>query len=373
MRAVGGRGRNRPPWWPEGETWPPTADWRGARRVFLRRIGCLFAVLPLLIFAVGLLNAVFGARRNDDRYDGPPFGFVGLVVLVLVVAGVGRAVRRTAAPIGDVMEAADRVAAGDYAVRDEARAGGEVGRLVAAFNEMAARLQANEAQRRTLFADVAHELRTPLVVIRGNVEGMLDGVYPRDDEHLAPVLEETTVMARLLDDLRLLSMAEAGALRLHREPTDLAALIADVVAAFAPRAASAGVALTAAVSGLPPEDAEVDPLRVREVLENLVANALRHTPRGGTIQIEATLRSAAGGPEVAVAVVDTGTGIAAALAPHVFDRFAKSADSGGSGLGLAIAKSLVEAHGGLIGAESAPGRGTTIRFTLPVGSARRRP
>jgi signal transduction histidine kinase len=335
------------------------------RRSFLRRLGCLFGLLILVLFLANTLLywLVPGhpGRQDGDGGPGAPFGFFGVVILLIVFVVVGRALRRTAAPIGDVMDAADRVAAGDYAVRVDARGSGEVGRLVASFNEMTARLQANEAQRRSLLADVAHELRTPLVVIRGNVEGMLDGVYPRDDEHLRPILDETTLMARLLDDLRTLSMAEAGALRLYREPTDAAVLIDDIVATFAPRASAAGIALSAASTERLP-DLDIDPVRVREVIENLVVNALRHTPAGGSIRIEVDQQ----GSSAAFAVIDSGSGIAPDQLPFVFDRFTRSADSGGSGLGLAIAKSLVEAHGGAIRAESRLGQGTAIRFTLPI-------
>lgn len=320
----------------------------------------MFFVVPA---AGGFLGWIFGGGPDGGARDGdgPPFGV--LFVALLVVGGIffSRAVRRTAAPIGDVMEAAKRVAGGDYGVRVEARGSKEVRGLVESFNEMAARLHANERQRRALLADVAHELRTPLSVIRGNVEGMLDGVYARDDEHLAPVLEETEVMARLLDDLRTLSTAEAGALRLHREPTDAAELVAEAVAAYAPRADAAGIALSQEVAPVP--ELDVDPVRVRQVLDNLLANALRHTPRGGAVRVEA--RPDGGG--VAFAVCDTGRGIAPDDLSHVFDRFWKTADSGGSGLGLAIARGLVEAHGGAIRAESRVGQGTTMRFTLPAG------
>ena len=361
-----GRGtRGRPPWWPADEGWPPgPGAWYGARQRFLRRMGCLFgSLLVLFVAANAIAFKVFGGDFGDSSGPPWPVRFVFGVLFVLFLATVvGRVFRRTALPIGDVMEAADRVAAGDYTVRVQARGGGEVRRLAESFNEMTSRLQANEEQRRHLLADVAHELRTPLAVVRGNLEGMLDGVYPRDDAHLIPILEVTDHMARLLEDLRTLSLAEAGTLRLHRESTDLGALIADVVAAFASRAATSGVALTGSAPSVP--ELEVDPVRIREVMENLVTNALRYTPAGGTIQIAAA--PAPDGGSVAVAVSDTGTGIAPEDLPHVFERFAKSADSGGSGLGLAIAKRLVEAHGGEIGAESSPGRGTTIRFTVPI-------
>jgi two-component system OmpR family sensor kinase/two-component system sensor histidine kinase BaeS len=263
------------------------------------------------------------------------------------------------------MEAADRVAGGDYRARVQARGPGEVRRLARSFNQMAARLEANEAQRRNLLADVAHELRTPLSVIRGNVEGVLDGLYPADEAHLGPVVEETAVMARLLDDLQTLSTAEAGVLRLHRQRVAPGSLVQDAAAAFRARAEDAGVRLDwHAAPGVP--ELDVDPVRIGEVLANLLSNAVRHTPRGGSV----TVAVAPSGAEVAFTVSDTGPGIDAGDLPHVFDRFVKSAGSGGAGLGLAIARSLVEAHGGRITAASDAG-GTTMRFLLPRAPAGR--
>jgi two-component system sensor histidine kinase BaeS len=361
----------RPPWWPENEPFPPRGGWGwgGPPRRFPRRLGLLFALFVLLMFL--LSGLVFRLLSSGGWGPGRPYGppmvpFPLLVVGVLLVAFLaGRAVRRMAAPIGDVMEAADRVAGGDYAARVQARGSGEVRRLARSFNQMVERLEANEAQRRGLLADVAHELRTPLSVIRGNVEGMLDGLYPADEAHLAPVLEETAVMARLLDDLQTLSTAEAGVLRLHRERVDPAALVQDAVAAFRARADAVGVTLECrAADGVP--ELDVDSVRIGEVLANLLSNAVRHTPRGGSVA--ALVEPAPAG--VSFTVSDTGTGIDPADLPHVFDRFVKSADSGGVGLGLAIARSLVQAHGGSITADSQPGRGTTIRFTLPLAPAR---
>jgi two-component system sensor histidine kinase BaeS len=355
----------RPPWWPEDEPFPPRGGWGGPPRRFPRRLGLLFALFVLLMFLLsGLLFRLLsgGGWGPDGRY-GPPFvPFPLLVAGVLLVAFlVGRAVRRMAAPIGEVMEAADRVAGGDYGARVQARGPDEVRRLARSFNQMVERLEANEAQRQGLLADVAHELRTPLSVIRGNVEGMLDGLYPADEAHLAPVLEETAVMARLLDDLQTLSTAEAGVLRLHRERV----LVQDAVAAFRARADAAGVTLECrAADGVP--ELDVDPVRIGEVLANLLANAVRHTPRGGSVSV--AVEPAVAG--AAFTVADTGSGIDPADLPYVFDRFVKSADSGGVGLGLAIARSLVQAHGGTITAASQPGRGTTMRFTLPPAPAR---
>src|SRR6266545_4379137 len=362
----GGPPWGRPPWWPEGEPFPPEGpggwDWRRRRR-FMRRVGLLFLLFFLL---TSVASGVFvrwlgGGFGHGGPRGGPwlPWPLLGLGVLAVVVAA-GRAVRAMAAPIGDVMEAADRVAGGDYATRVEARGPGEVRRLARSFNQMTERLEASEAQRRRLLADVAHELRTPLSVIRGNVEGMLDGVYPADEAHLGPVLEETAVMARLLDDLQTLSTAEAGVLRLHRERVDPASLAEDAVAAFRARAGTAGVALDWRVAPGVPE-LDVDPVRIGEVLANLLSNAVRHTPRGGSVVV--AVEPAAAG--VSLTVSDTGTGIDAHDLPHVFDRFVKSSASGGAGLGLAIAKSLVEAHGGEITAAPRPGGGTTMRVLLP--------
>jgi two-component system sensor histidine kinase BaeS len=179
---------------------------------------------------------------------------------------------------------------------------------------------------------------------------------------MAALLEEARVLSRLVDDLRTLSTAEAGVLELHREPTDLASLVEDAVGSFRSRAASAEVSLAVdAATDLP--GLEVDPVRVREVVANLLDNALRHTPSGGRVVVSVARE----GDGVAIAVRDTGSGIAAEALSRIFDRFAKGPGSRGSGLGLAIARDLVRAHHGEIEATSdGPGRGTTVRFTLPA-------
>jgi signal transduction histidine kinase len=273
----------------------------------------------------------------------------------------GRIVRWLAAPVGSVMEAADRVAGGDYGARVSPQGPRDMRRLARSFNVMAERIEANESQRRNLLADIAHELRTPMAVIRGNVEGMLDGVYPVDDKRLRRLIDETTVMSRLLDDLRTLSMAEAGVLVLHRERVEPEALLEDAIGAFGPPAAERGVELERTVEPGTPA-IEADQVRLGEVLANLVSNAVRHTPAGGRV----TISAGTSGGRVAFEVTDSGPGIGPDELPHIFDRFVKAADSGGAGLGLAIAKSIVEAHGGTITATSTPGR-TTFRFEVPQG------
>jgi signal transduction histidine kinase len=347
-----------PPWWPEGTEWPPK-DGRpsGLRRRFVLVIAFAFFGLLILIFAAGIH---WDGNRSDSGWDGPPiFGFVFLGIGILIIV---RFLRRTAAPIGAVMEAAERVAAGDYATRIEPSGPREVRRLATTFNEMTSRLEANEEQRRRLLADVTHELRTPLSIIRGNVEGMLDGVYPRDDAHLSPIVDETKQMARLLDDLHTLATAEAGALQLHREATDIGSVIAEVVSAFKALASERDIELSGASHGV--GEIELDPVRIRQVLENVIANALRYTPPGGTVLVAAEQSA----EDVTFTVEDTGPGVAQDVLPHLFDRFTKSADSGGSGLGLAIARSLVEAHGGTISAELREPHGLRVRIVLPFSA-----
>jgi two-component system sensor histidine kinase BaeS len=370
---------HRPPWWPEAEPWPPQGRrrWRNGPPPFVRR---LFVIIPLALLAmfvlvVAVITLIFwvvashmaGAPFNPNPgpgFRGPGFGIVLLLfvgVMFLFVTGVARAVRRAAMPITDFMQGVERVADGDFEARIRERGPRDVRALARAFNGMAARLQDNESQRRGLLADVTHELRTPLTVIQGNLEGLLDGVYPADPAHLTTILEETQVLSRLIDDLRTLSLAESGTLALHREPTDLGVLAGETASAFRPQAEAAGVRLALEVGDDLPLLA-VDPVRLSEVLNNLVANALRYTPQGGTVTISG--KPAEDGGAV-LQVRDTGAGIPPEARPHVFDRFYKSADSHGSGLGLAIAKNLIAAHGGQLSVESEVGQGTVMTVRLP--------
>jgi signal transduction histidine kinase len=332
------------------------------RRRFVRR-AALLGVAVVLVFTIlaaavaWLLGGVFHAWWIW------PLLWIGFIVLVgRTVLGVLRGIRRGAEPLGDLIEASARVEAGQYGVRVTERGPGEIQALIRAFNGMSARLAARDEQRRRLLADVSHELRTPLTVIQGNVEGMLDGLYPADRDHLERVLAETRQLERLIEDLRTLSLAEAGSLPLHREPTDLVALAAEVVAGFGPQAEGAGVGLAIGSSSVV-RDVSIDPQRIRQVVTNLVSNALRHTPAGGRVTIEV----ARDGERATLSVTDTGEGMDAEAAGRAFDRFWRSPDSGGAGLGLAIVRDLVEAHGGTVELDTAPGRGTTVRCVLPAG------
>ncbi len=320
-------------------------------------------IFLLFVVAAFIINHAGGDWRPREEPDGPPDGFwwppVALLLIGSLIFLVSRKISRTFAPLEGVMDAAGRVAEGDYTVRVPSAGPADVQGVVTAFNTMTERLATNETQRKRLLSDIAHELRTPLAIVHGTIEGMLDEVYPMDAAHLNPLLDQTRVIARLLDDLQTVANAEAGMLTLHRSATDVAELAADVAASWAPIAARAGIAVTA----LPAQSVtlELDAGRMRQVLDNLMANAVRYTPEGGAITLE--VKGTQAGADIEVA--DTGRGMAPDDAARMFERFVKSADSGGSGLGLAIARGIVEAHGGSISATSVLGQGTTVTIRLP--------
>jgi len=271
-------------------------------------------------------------------------------------------------PVNHLKASVQRIRDGDLSQRVSLDTDDEIGDLAAAFNSMAAKLEENEQSRRHLLADVVHELRTPLSVIQGNLEAWQDGIVAPTPEAIAPVHEEAVLLSRLITDLRDLSLAEAGQLSLTRESVDLAALAASVLAPYHSRADAHGinVSLDMQEESLPQVD--VDPVRIRQVLRNLIDNAMRHTSAGGSIRVSATP-----GPQgfVRVDVADTGSGISPDALPHVFEHFYKADPSrdrskAGSGIGLAIVKQLVEAHGGHVSVESELEKGSTFSFTLPV-------
>ena len=300
----------------------------------------------------------------------------GLAVVVAVLLGYFLS-RRITLPLRRLTLAAGRVASGDFSGRVEVRSKDELASLAAAFNTMAESLAKAEEQRRRLFSDIAHELKTPIAVIQGNLEAIADGVADPTPERVASLREETALLTRLVTDLRDLSLAEAGQLKLHPQSTDLGELVKGTVVGLQTRAEERGVEVAAsAEEGLPLVLA--DPDRVGQVLRNLISNALRYTPSGGAIRVSAGLdgrtgRSSQGARFAQVSVADTGSGIPPEDLPHIFDRFyrvdkSRSRASGGTGLGLAVVKQLVEAHGGSVWAESELGKGTVFRFTLPTTS-----
>jgi two-component system sensor histidine kinase BaeS len=329
-------------------------------------VGCL-GLLGILV--IGLLAAfatwVAGAILGVVAPSAAPSALTVVAVLVVIVisgAWMARLVAGSIRPLGDMADATRRLADGEPGVRVEVRGPRPVRELAASLNTMAERLDRSRDSRTSMLADVTHELRTPLTVVAGGLEAMLDGVHPMDEDHVAPLLAETAVMGHLLDDLRTLSLADAGALVLHREPADLAGIAASVVAAQGPIAVTRGVEL--ASGGDPRVQADVDPLRVREIMTNLVANALRHTAAGG--QVRLNVRTA--DHEAWIEVVDNGEGIPQPRLERIFDRYERHADTGGSGLGLAIVLSLVHAHGGTVSVESSgvPGEGARFLVVLPL-------
>lgn len=358
----------RPPWWPDQEPWPPRRPpWQVNRRAFIWRLGFALGLFLIIFGTIAALGAHFFDQSWEGRNDSdrPRLWFlVPCFFLFVVVSGVtfaSRRIGRSIRPIFDLIDASYKVSNGDYTRRVEPGGNAQLQNLIHAFNTMTGKLEISDQQRRRLLADIAHELRTPLAVIQGNIEGMIDGVYPKNEAHLHPLLRESQLISRLLDDLQTLSRAESGVLDLYPESTDLRQFIADIVGAFQHRASEAGVELNVRPDDDQPEF-EFDPMRIRQVVENLITNAIRHTPPGGQIQL--TVQSQ--GDFAIVAIRDNGEGIPPETLPYIFDRFVKAADSGGSGLGLAIAKRLIEAHHGTISATSTTGVGTSIEFRLPM-------
>ena len=296
-------------------------------------------------------------------------GVLGLVIGVVIARGLS-------APLGRLAAAARRISQGQLEERVPVKGADEFVDLAHAFNEMAANLQQAESLRRNLVADIAHELRTPLSIIQGNLQAILDDIYPLDKAEIASIYDETLILNRLISDLRELAQAEAGQLSLDIQQTELPPVITGIIDLFAELAREKNIALNVTVpDDLPPVLA--DQHRVQQVLHNLVVNALRHTPAGGEITVTVDCPPAIQDTRtfLRVSVADTGSGIPVGDLPHVFDRFwradkSRSREQGGSGLGLAIARQLVEAQGGQIGVESGgvPGGGSCFWFTLPVAA-----
>ena len=311
----------------------------------------------------------------------------------LVAAAVGAVLvwmwsRRLLTPLQQLGAAALRLGQGDFAHRAQPAGSGEIRRLAASFNTMAASLEEAERHRRELAADVAHELRTPLSNIQGYLEAMKDGVVQPTPEIIDTIHGQALHLSRLVEDLRLLALAESGALRLELAPYDVAELLRRRLEAVRPRAEASGVRLSLIA---PPDlpQVELDGTRIAQVVDNLLENAVTHTPAGGQVTVSAAVEPGGapdgrtdgasegrtGGPPAAarlrVSIADTGRGIAAEDLPRLFDRFyradpSRSRGTGGAGLGLTIARQLIEAHGGQIEAQSAPGQGSVFSFQLKI-------
>ncbi|MDD4923633.1 MAG: ATP-binding protein [Dehalococcoidales bacterium] len=276
-------------------------------------------------------------------------------------------------PIKALTGGARHITGGDLTYRVKVSSGDEIGKLTETFNTMASRLEASEQTRKQLMADITHELKTPLTVIGGTVDGIMDGVFNPDLKHLETIKEQTVTLTRLIEDLRDISLAETGQLKLEKILSDISELVNQVVIQFEKSAAEKGVHLQfndmPALSKL-----LIDPSRIKQAITNLLTNAIRHTPANGTISVSIENRAKSehfGKRHVLIYVSDTGEGIPPEHLPHIFDRFyraktARSRNDGGTGLGLAIASQMVQAHGGSLWVESELGKGSTFFIALPV-------
>lgn len=291
---------------------------------------------------------------------------LGAVVAFLIALGLGIVLARSLTrPVRELTTALQAMAEGELQQAVPVRSKDELGELSAAFNQMSADLAFANQQRRQMTADIAHDLRTPVTVMAGYLEALRDGVLPPSPERFEILYEESQHLQRLIEDLRTLSLADAGELSLQRQPTEPVALLQRIAARYRHQAEQQGIAIEVrAAKDLP--EIEVDSERLTQVLSNLVSNALRFTPTDGTITLSVTRA----GATVLLRVADTGQGIPPDALPRIFDRFfrvdnARAQSQGESGLGLAIAKAIVEAHGGTISAASPPGQGATFTIRLP--------
>lgn len=328
------------------------------------------------------VNGVIVGRVINDQLEIPhplrlTISFINPVLWASAVLAIFAVIigilltRRVVNPISEVMAAAERVAAGDLSTRIKTKKGSDdLSILVDHFNAMTASLEKNDLERRQLLADVAHELRTPLSVLRGRLEGIVDGIYPANDSSVAPALEETYLLERLVEDLRLLTLAENRQLHFELHEVDLVQSVERAITIFTPQARDKGISI-ALHTDLPSANVLVDPQRLEQVIGNVIDNALRYVnTQNGNVGI--TIEKAANGYKVSIA--DNGSGLPDDEVNRIFDRFWRSEKSrnraaGGAGLGMAIVKQLVEAQGGKVGAQNVATGGLEIWFILPASQS----
>jgi len=296
---------------------------------------------------------------NDSLWK---VGLVAAAVALVIGLILTRQITR---PVRALISGARHLTKGELSYRVDVKSRDEIGELADSFNIMASSLEKGEQSRRQLTADIAHELRTPLTVIEGTVDGIIDGVFQPDTEHLRSIKEQTSLLTHLISDLRDLSLAESGQLKLNLAPMDMVELVRRMVSNYEINALEKNVRIKLEEATQIPE-IRIDPVRMEQVISNLLTNAIRHTPSGGSITV--TIKNYEGG--LAISVADTGEGIAPEGLPHVFERFYRSGSSrsrkeGGTGLGLAIVKQMVEAHGGKVWVESKMGTGSIFSILLP--------
>ncbi len=353
------RSRYRPPAWRAGSQppWAAKGEW-GPGSHMVRR---LFAFLFFLVLGGTLLGAIiatgFASLTGPNRWV-----VVGITLAALVGFGFTARwmFRRTWQPVGELIDATRRLGEGETGVRVRSRGRGPLFAVNDSFNRMAEGIEAEDERRRRLLADLSHEMRTPLTVVRGEIEAVLDGLHP--PEQLSNVIDEVDLMDRLLDDLRVLALTEAGRLQLNTEPCDLQQIIDDVLASFASSIETHQIEVDLDGEDLP--EVRADPHRIHQVLTNLISNAIQQMSEGGTLGIKAEANS----NQAIISVTDTGPGISPSRLEHIFERFVKGGDSAGTGLGLSIARDLVEAHGGTISAANRSGAGAELVVRLPLNT-----
>ncbi|HJS27134.1 MAG TPA: ATP-binding protein [Actinomycetota bacterium] len=327
----------------------------------------VFAVGMTLLLVYLILGVGFQVFTIRERWwELVLAGVIGAAIALVIARWVARGMTQ---PLRDMAQAAHRMETGDYSQRVTTESRDEVGQLAVAFNRMSSELESLERLRRDLVANVSHELKTPISALRAHLENLLDGVERPDPETLQVMLAQSERLGRLVDQLLELSRLESGDVPLDRGSVELAPLVAEVLSEIEVARPDRRVRLADAVpEDIPPLFADRE--RVHQVLFNLLDNAVRFTPAGGRVTVSASGHNGS----VDVAVADTGPGISPEDLPRVFERFyrvdrSRSRDDGGTGIGLAIARSVVEAHGGRIWAESQPGQGSTFTFELPAAPA----
>jgi signal transduction histidine kinase len=299
----------------------------------------------------------------------------GLIAVALALALGFLLTRQIIRPIKALSQGAQNISSGNLNARVSVKSRDELGQLADSFNSMAVGLEKSEQSRKRLVSDVSHELRTPLTIIEGTVDGIIDGVFPPDREHLNSIKEQTNLLTHIVSDLRDLSLAESGQLKLEKQLVDLGELLNRKYSQFSVSAKAKNIRFTIDIeSSLP--DISIDPRRIEQVIGNLLANAIRHTPVEGTVTIQYKHNDSVfqlANSSVIITVKDSGEGIPAEHLPHIFERFyrvetsrAKIEGESGVGLGLAIVKYMVEAHGGQVKVESKPGKGSTFSVVLPL-------
>jgi len=292
-------------------------------------------------------------------------GLIAAAVALVIGLVLTRQITR---PVRALISGARHLTRGELSYRVKVKSRDEIGELADSFNAMASSLERGEQSRQQLTADIAHELRTPLTVIEGTVDGIIDGVFKPDKEHLFSIKEQATLLTHLIGDLRDISLAESGQLKLNLTSTDMVELVRRVVSNYEVTASGKNVRIKLQeVTQVP--DIRIDPVRIEQVISNLLTNSIRYTPSDGNITVSVKSEEAS----LVISVADTGEGIAPEDLPHVFERFYRSGSSrarkeGGTGLGLAVVKQMVEAHGGKVRVESKMGTGSVFSIFLPLST-----